>query len=368
MAHSGRRPSSREVPLSRNFRMNSFGSRLQDEPFEKQSAWRWSDLMPKTAPQSKQSGPQEPVKIEVAGQLYSPRIAELVKDVVTSAHPLANKLPMMSEEELIQQADQIRRTGQTRAVIWNGVQILDGRNRVVSTKLAGVQCIQKQLTDLPLKMSAVEYVLAENIYRRHLTTSQRSAIAAELVSHLKVKAKGRQGTRTDLKDDGSSNGDFGTSSEQAASMMCVSSDSVKKATRIKNKGTAELNAAVVNNRVSLNQADWIAKKPPEKQREILKDIKADKNKGQARKGNAGKEKANVSSKNLASFKKALKAIDAVVGKNSEQEDRQALAVALIAGNARPEAIESLRRASKFLSELVGLVEAQMETSKGSNGS
>ena len=103
-------------------------------------------------------------------------------------HQIANIFPMLGEEELGELADDIMQNGLHQPIVLYQGQILDGRNRYQACELAGIEsdCTEYEGDD-PLG-----YVLSLNLHRRHLTASQRAALAAEI-------ANMESGTRTDLE-------------------------------------------------------------------------------------------------------------------------------------------------------------------------
>lgn len=115
-------------------------------------------------------------------------------------HPAAQLFPMMEEAELADLAESIGQgfDPQHPIVLLDG-QILDGRNRALVLERLGVGI--KSNPDFTREATAteeadaVEFVLRENLRRRHLTPSQRAAIAAEaqlLVEEERAKARQRE--------------------------------------------------------------------------------------------------------------------------------------------------------------------------------
>ena len=90
-------------------------------------------------------------------------------------HPLANDYPLMAEEQLEELAQEMRDFGFDPAwpiVLWDG-KILDGRNRYLAARRAGVEpaFVARDFTP----DEAAEFVEMANLHRRHLT--------AEWLSH-----------------------------------------------------------------------------------------------------------------------------------------------------------------------------------------
>jgi hypothetical protein len=93
-----------------------------------------------------------------------------------SPHPLATIFPPLNEQELAGLADDIAVNGLREPVtIYEGL-ILDGRNRAIACEMADVK-----METVPYKGSSpLAFVISKNLKRRHLSTSQRQIIAAEL--------------------------------------------------------------------------------------------------------------------------------------------------------------------------------------------
>ena len=94
---------------------------------------------------------------------------------------IADALPMVSDVELQELADDIKANGQIESIkLWND-EIIDGRNRYAACKLAGVDPRFETIeVDDP-----VSYVTSTNVRRRHLTKQQIGlfiAFATEVMS------------------------------------------------------------------------------------------------------------------------------------------------------------------------------------------
>ena len=94
------------------------------------------------------------------------------------AHPLAEMFPLMDHESITALADDIKQNGLNQPILIHEGLILDGRNRFKACQLAGVDPVfDNYQGDDPLG-----YVLSLNLHRRHLTPSQRAALAAEIAN------------------------------------------------------------------------------------------------------------------------------------------------------------------------------------------
>ncbi len=104
------------------------------------------------------------------------------------SHPYADMFPRMQNEEFTALVASIRDDGLAEPIVtWEG-EILDGRNRYAACTKAEVEpeFIEYEGKD------PRGFVLLKNLHRRHLTTSQRAMIAANM-------ANMNQGQRTDLE-------------------------------------------------------------------------------------------------------------------------------------------------------------------------
>jgi hypothetical protein len=98
-------------------------------------------------------------------------------------HRLANLFPLMEGEEFDQLVADIKVNGLHEPIMLCENQILDGRDRYRACLKAGVSPKFAQFRDIPPPtISPTSYVISRNINRRHLTTQQRVAIAAELAT------------------------------------------------------------------------------------------------------------------------------------------------------------------------------------------
>lgn len=106
-------------------------------------------------------------------------------------HPAAMIFPMMADSELRDLADDIQKNGLLEPILLHDGQVLDGRNRLAACGIAGVTP-RFSTAEIPDGNSPTLLVISKNLYRRHLTTSQRGAIAVEIIPMLQAEAKERQ--------------------------------------------------------------------------------------------------------------------------------------------------------------------------------
>jgi transposase-like protein len=97
-------------------------------------------------------------------------------------HPAADVFPLMREEDLQKLADDIRQCGQLDdiEVLEGTSQIIDGRNRYLACRLAGVEPRTKEISMDGMPYGIYEYAVSKNLLRRQLTAGQRQAVVTKL--------------------------------------------------------------------------------------------------------------------------------------------------------------------------------------------
>lgn len=109
-------------------------------------------------------------------------------DTTLTHHPSADIFPMLGDPELHELAADIRTHGLREPIVLAAGAVLDGRNRLRACQLAGVQPqFRTYEGDQP-----TSYVIRTNLKRRHLSASQRAAVAVDVLPLLEAEAKERQ--------------------------------------------------------------------------------------------------------------------------------------------------------------------------------
>ena len=102
-------------------------------------------------------------------------------------HPACKLFPALNDAKLKELADDIKANGLQNPIVLIGNQILDGRNRYWACKRAKVepQFIEFDGHD------PIQWVISQNLIRRHLTSSQKAVVAFDLLPLLEKQAKER---------------------------------------------------------------------------------------------------------------------------------------------------------------------------------
>jgi len=107
-------------------------------------------------------------------------------------HDAAKLFPLLPDEELADLAADIKAHGLQNPLVLLDGKLLDGRNRALACKKTGVAV--KTLSWKPNGISPAQWVMSQNLHRRHLTPSQRAVIAVESEPLFIAEAKQRQKT------------------------------------------------------------------------------------------------------------------------------------------------------------------------------
>jgi hypothetical protein len=117
------------------------------------------------------------------------RDSNVAKKRTPTLHPACKLFPLLGKQELQELADDISENGlQNPIVLLNG-KVLDGQNRLAACKLAGVE---PRFIEWKGSGSPLHWVVSQNMMRRHLSASQKAAVALELLPMLEKEAKERQ--------------------------------------------------------------------------------------------------------------------------------------------------------------------------------
>lgn len=173
-------------------------------------------------------------------------------------HPYSEIFPLIEGAEFDALVADIKTFGLREKIWLYDDKILDGRNRFLACKKAGVE--PEFRTYRGTESGALALVVSSNINRRHLTESQRAMVAARIATL-------RHGG--DRKSDQGANLHLETIAA-AAEKFDVSPRSVKSARKVIEEGSKPLQRAVESGEVSVSRAAAVVDLPKPQQLEAAK--------------------------------------------------------------------------------------------------
>lgn len=179
-------------------------------------------------------------------------------------HEYANLFPMLGANEQDALRADIQAHGVREPIIQFEGRILDGRNRYMAARDLGL--------DFPVaefdgdQAEALAYVLSTNLHRRHLTESQRAAVAAKLAN---MKPGGTGANQHQSKEANLPSDPGQVSLAQAADMLNVSRRSVVDAKRVIDHGAPGLMEAIEKGDAAVSAAAAVATLPEHEQAETV---------------------------------------------------------------------------------------------------
>jgi N6-adenosine-specific RNA methylase IME4 len=196
-------------------------------------------------------------------------------------HPLADLFPLIEGREFDELVEDVRANGLRERVVLHEGRILDGRNRFRAARAAGL--IDGEVHNLPAAIAAqmfrlfdplvegepLKWVLSKNLYRRHLSPSQLSMVAADL-------GKLRQGRPNEWNRGAPGENkpaglpDSPATQAERAALVGTSERNVRAADFVKGHAAEEVVAAVRHGEVTVSAAAELARLPIAEQLEILR--------------------------------------------------------------------------------------------------
>ena len=169
-------------------------------------------------------------------------------------HPLCSIFPAMSAPEFEALKADIAAHGLREPVwTWRG-SIIDGRHRWQACMDLGIEPMTREHDGD--ESTLVGFVLSMNLSRRHLSESQRAAVATKLAA----LSRGRPSENAQI---------CAITQQEAADKLNVSRRSVQLAREVIEKGSPELAAAVDQGEVSVSAAAVVAKTVPKEEQAAL---------------------------------------------------------------------------------------------------
>lgn len=186
------------------------------------------------------------------------------KQTEYEVHPAATLFPMMDAESFERLKADIKENGQEKPITFFDGKLLDGRNRMMACHDLGIEPLSEEIEDAgDGSFDPFKWVLSMNLHRRHLTESQRAMVAAKLA---KLK-RGEIGNGRKVEGQ-----ICPPTVEQAASMLNVSSGSVKSAKQVLEHGSKEIIEAVEQGQLPVSFTAKVVAEEPDKrtQTQLLK--------------------------------------------------------------------------------------------------
>ena len=187
-------------------------------------------------------------------------------------HPACLAFPELPKDELQSLAADIKKHGLLNAITLLNNQILEGRSRYKACKIAGVE---PHFVEWAGTGSPTEWVISQNLIRRHLTSSQRAVVALELLPLLEAEAKDRQRLSCGRGKKGvkkSSNSTTNGRATETAARMTHSNFSYVAAAKDIKEHAPELLDGVRDGRLSIPEAKMLAKLPRPQRNGIMRQI------------------------------------------------------------------------------------------------
>ena len=185
-------------------------------------------------------------------------------------HPACLLFPRMSDAELQELVDDIKANGLQNPVILHEGKVLDGRNRLTACKKAKVE---PRFVEWDGDGSPLEWVISQNLVRRHLTASQRAVIANDLLPLYEKEAKDRQRlSRGRGKKGTNSQADLSVSGKAAtvAARMAHTNATYVEAVKRIGKKAPELVEEIRIGRINVPDAQKLADLPKRERTKLLK--------------------------------------------------------------------------------------------------
>jgi hypothetical protein len=175
-------------------------------------------------------------------------------------HELAYLFPLLEDEELQKIADDIKHNGfRPEPITLLGGKILDGRNRYNAANLAAYKLGPDDVEHFEERYPGQDpllFVIARNLYRRHLTAGQRACLAAELYKRMAKRPVGQPKEISGIPDNTPTAKE---SLKKAAKVAGVSVDSVQQVLHIEKVAPA-VAAEVKAGKKSLHEASQAVKR------------------------------------------------------------------------------------------------------------
>lgn len=173
-------------------------------------------------------------------------------------HELAHSFPPMSDDEYDSLKLDIYKNGQLVPIYTYNNQIIDGRHRYRVMRELGLEPIVEEFAG----ESPLNFVVAMNLNRRHLTPAQRAIIALDLMPKAREEAQRRMQAGRATETDSETEVFKGTARDAVGEMLQISGRVIANAEKIK-EAAPDLVAQIASGGMSINQALKEAKERPD---------------------------------------------------------------------------------------------------------
>lgn len=186
-------------------------------------------------------------------------------------HPLSELLPLPTDEEIDELAADIKSGKQHQPIVLLDRKILEGRCRYLACQKAGVKPFTRDYNRREDGNDPVAFVLSQNVFRRHLTASQRAMSLAALRAKQPPQKKSVNLQTTNGGSTASANL---RGSEAAAVAAGVSAKTMESAERVAANAPKQIIDAVRDGDVAVSDAAAIADLPKSEQKQALAKVES----------------------------------------------------------------------------------------------
>jgi hypothetical protein len=185
-------------------------------------------------------------------------------------HPACLLFPRLPKDELKSLAADIKLKGLLHGVVRYQGRVLDGRNRLTACKMAKVK---PWFVEWDGNGSPTEWIISENLIRRHLSASQKAVVALDLLPLLEEEAKERQRLSQGRGKKVAQNcATFSGKASSAAARIVKTSSTYVEVVKAISKVAPELIEKVRNGDLSIPDAKRLSELPKEKRAELLRQV------------------------------------------------------------------------------------------------
>lgn len=187
------------------------------------------------------------------------------------SHPFSEIFPFREGPSFVALADSIAKIGQKDEIVLYEGKVLEGRRRQAACISRGITPRYRQFGSRETDgTDPLEFSYAINFHRRDDMTAAEKAIAAQKYSTFKFGENQYSGKG---KKVGSANARPSCTQAEAARKFNTSVDQIKRAKKVMESGTPELQEALRQGTIAISDAAAIADEPPEIQREALEAVR-----------------------------------------------------------------------------------------------